>query len=198
MAICAVSKSRISPIMITSGSWRRMARSALAKVRSILALTWVWPTPASSYSIGSSTVMMFWPRVSRRSSAAYSVVVLPEPVGPVTRMMPCGCATSCSKRESTSPCMPTDSRLSLAPLLSSRRSTARSPCALGRVLTRTSTARVPMRRLMRPSCGKRFSAMSSSAMIFRREISAACSARLGCTTSRSEPSTRKRTAEWRS
>ena len=32
MAICAVSKSRISPIMITSGSWRRMARRALAKV----------------------------------------------------------------------------------------------------------------------------------------------------------------------
>ena len=31
-------------------------------------------------------------------------------------------------------------------------------------------------------------------MIFRREISAACSARLGCTTSRSVPSTRKRTA----
>ena len=30
-------------------------------------------------------------------------------------------------------------------------------------------------------------------MIFRREISAACSARLGCTTSRSVPSTRKRT-----
>jgi hypothetical protein len=31
------------------------------------------------------------------ASAAYSVVVLPEPVGPVTRMMPCGCAISCSK-----------------------------------------------------------------------------------------------------
>ena len=35
-------------------------------------------------------------------------------------------------------------------------------------------------------------------MIFRREISAACSARLGCTTSRSAPSTLKRTLEWRS
>ena len=94
--------------------------------------------------------------------------------------------------------MPTDSRLSLLSLLSSRRSTARSPWALGRVVTRTSTARVPMRRLMRPSCGRRFSAMSSSAMIFSREISAACSARLGCTTSRKVPSTRKRTLEWRS
>ncbi|EWS57761.1 hypothetical protein Y695_04772 [Hydrogenophaga sp. T4] len=70
MAICAVSKSRISPIMITSGSWRRMARSALAKSRSILGLTWVWPTPASSYSIGSSTVMMLSVPASRRCRAA--------------------------------------------------------------------------------------------------------------------------------
>jgi hypothetical protein len=51
---------------------------------------------------------------------------------------------------------------------------------------------------MRPSCGMRFSEMSSSAMIFRRLISAACSARLGCTTSRKLPSTRKRTALLRS
>ena len=64
--------------------------------------------------------------------------------------------------------------------------------------TRTSMARPPTRRLMRPSCGRRFSEMSSSAMIFSRLISAACSARLGCTTSRSVPSTRKRTALLRS
>ena len=83
--------------MITSGSWRRIARSALAKVRSILALTCVWPMPASSYSTGSSTVRMLVPAVSTRPSEAYSVVVLPEPVGPVTRMMPCGCWISWSK-----------------------------------------------------------------------------------------------------
>ena len=35
-------------------------------------------------------------------------------------------------------------------------------------------------------------------MIFRREISAACSALFGCTTSRNVPSTRKRTDELRS
>jgi len=40
--------------------------------------------------------------------------------------------------------------------------------------------------------------MSSSAMIFSRLISAACRARLGCTTSRSVPSTRKRTLLLRS
>ena len=184
--------------MMTSGSWRKMARSALAKLKSILALTWVWPTPGSSYSIGSSTVMMLLPWVSRRCKPAYKVVVLPEPVGPVTKMMPCGWDSKCANCCSTSPCMPTDSRLSLLSLLSKRRSTARSPWALGRVLTRTSTARVPMRSEMRPSWGRRRSAISSSAMILRREISAACSARLGCTTSRKLPSTRKRTTEWRS
>ena len=184
--------------MITSGSWRRMARSALAKVSSMRALTWVWPTPGSSYSTGSSTVMMLLWAESSRPRAAYSVVVLPEPVGPVTKMMPCGCATSRSKRANTSPCMPSASRLRRPSDLSSRRSTARSPWALGSVLTRTSTARVPMRSEMRPSCGKRRSAMSSSAMIFRREIRAACKARLGCTTSRRLPSTRNRTTECRS
>ena len=198
MAICAVSKSRISPIMMTSGSCRKMARRALAKVKSILAFTCVWPTPANSYSIGSSTVMMLVCVESTLPSAAYSVVVLPEPVGPVTKIMPWGWLINCSNCASTWPCMPTDSSVSLLPLLSSKRSTARSPWALGKVLTRTSTARVPMRKLMRPSCGKRFSAMSSSAIIFRREIRAACKARLGCTTSRKAPSTLKRTALWRS
>ena len=198
IAICAVSKSRISPIMITSGSCRRIARRALAKVRSILAFTCVCPTPGNSYSIGSSTVMMLLCAASSWLRAAYSVVVLPEPVGPVTRMMPCGWEMSFLSRASESPCMPTASRFSLLSLLSSKRNTARSPCELGSVLTRTSTARVPMRREMRPSCGRRFSEMSSSAMIFRREINAACKARLGCTTSRSAPSTRKRTLLCRS
>ena len=198
IAICAVSKSRISPIMITSGSWRRMARKAFAKVSSILALTCVCPMPVSSYSIGSSTVMMLLRPASSRPSAAYSVVVLPEPVGPVTRMIPCGWPISCSKRASVPPCMPTASSVSLLSVLSNRRNTARSPCAEGSVETRTSTARVPIRREMRPSCGRRFSAMSRSAMIFSREISAACSARLGCTTSRNVPSMRKRTEDVRS
>ena len=82
--------------------------------------------------------------------------------------------------------MPRPSSVNFDSALSSRRSTARSPCAEGRVETRTSTARPPMRSEIRPSCGRRRSAMSSSAMIFRREISAACSARFGCTTSRSD------------
>ncbi len=184
--------------MITSGSWRRMARRAFANVSSMRGLTWVWPMPGSSYSIGSSTVSTLVVVVSSVCRAAYSVVVLPLPVGPVTSTMPCGCWTSRRKPASTSPLMPRPSRPSSLSLLSSRRSTARSPCAHGSVETRTSIARWPMRSPMRPSCGRRRSAMSSSAMILSRLISAACSALLGCTTSRSVPSTRKRTALLRS
>ncbi len=58
IAISAVSPSRISPTMMTSGSWRRIERRPFAKVRSILGFTWIWPTPWSWYSIGSSMVMM--------------------------------------------------------------------------------------------------------------------------------------------
>ena len=45
-AICAVSRSRISPTMTTSGSWRRMARRPRAKVISTLVFTCVWPMPS--------------------------------------------------------------------------------------------------------------------------------------------------------
>ncbi len=89
-AISAVSRSRISPTITTSGSCRRIARSPRANVIWTFVLTCDWPMPSIKYSIGSSTVMML--RVSSliRSSAAYRVVVFPDPVGPVTRMMPCG------------------------------------------------------------------------------------------------------------
>jgi hypothetical protein len=49
----------------------------------------------SIISIGSSTVQTFTSGVARRLSVEYSVVVLPEPVGPVTSTMPCGRLTIC-------------------------------------------------------------------------------------------------------
>ena len=54
IAIWAVSRSRTSPTMITSGSERTIERSPEAKVRPALTLTWTCLTPSSSYSTGSS------------------------------------------------------------------------------------------------------------------------------------------------
>ena len=61
-AICAVSPSRISPTRTTSGSCRRIDRSAVAKVSPAFSLicTWTMCLP-SRYSTGSSMVTMFTP-----------------------------------------------------------------------------------------------------------------------------------------
>ena len=45
--------------MMTSGSWRTIERSPLANVRPIAGFTWIWFTPKSWYSTGSSIVMIF-------------------------------------------------------------------------------------------------------------------------------------------
>src|SRR5437773_491447 len=58
IAILAVSPSRISPTITTSGSERRIERSAVANVSPARWLICTWLTPASRYSTGSSTVMM--------------------------------------------------------------------------------------------------------------------------------------------
>src|ERR1041384_853399 len=59
MAIAAVSRSRISPTMSTSGSWRRMLRRAVPNDTPAFEWTGTWVTPGSRYSIGSSTVIIF-------------------------------------------------------------------------------------------------------------------------------------------
>ena len=58
-AISAVSPSRISPTIMTSGSCLRIERSAEAKVMPALMFTWAWLTPDISFSIGSSIETMF-------------------------------------------------------------------------------------------------------------------------------------------
>ena len=58
MAISAVSRSRISPTMMTFGSWRKMWRKPIANVSPISGRTAIWLMPLSSYSTGSSMVMM--------------------------------------------------------------------------------------------------------------------------------------------
>ena len=75
--------------------------------------------------------------------------------------------------------MPSEARSSRPACLSSRRSTTRSPWPEGSVETRTSTARPAIRRLMRPSCGRRFSAMSSRDITLMREMSSGATRALG-------------------
>ena len=70
IAIRAVSPSRISPTMMTSGSARRIERRPLAKVSPALRLTLIWLMPAIRYSTGSSIVMIFFSTSFSSLSAA--------------------------------------------------------------------------------------------------------------------------------
>src|SRR3970040_1929457 len=72
------------------GSARRIEPSAEEKVSHALGFTWIWLTPGSRYSTGSSTVTMCRSTLFTMFNVAYSVVDLPEPVGPVTRIAPYG------------------------------------------------------------------------------------------------------------
>ncbi len=87
-AMLAVSRSRISPTMMMSGSARRSDRSITGKVTPMAGCTctcrrWGWVI-----STGSSTVQTFFSIGLTRARSAWSVVVFPEPVGPTVRMIP--------------------------------------------------------------------------------------------------------------
>ena len=125
---------------------------------------------------------------SRR--ALYSVVVLPEPVGPVTMKMPFGRRTISWMPSSTSGDIPSWPMSSRTADWSSTRSTTLSPNWVGRVETRRSTGRPPMLILIRPSCGSRRSAMFRLASTFTRETIGTASCRGGGAISYSAPSMR--------
>ena len=72
------------------GSWRKIERSADAKVKPISELTWTWLTPSISISTGSSTVIIFVSDWFNRCKIEYTVVDLPLPVAPVTKIIPFG------------------------------------------------------------------------------------------------------------
>ena len=97
-AALTVSGSRISPTKITSGSCRMAARIATAKSAvSRRTSRWLIIDSASRCmtSIGSSMVTMWHSRwVLMWSTIPARVVVLPEPVGPVTSTRPRGSSAS--------------------------------------------------------------------------------------------------------
>ena len=88
IAISAVSPSRISPIQMISGSCRRQARSALAKVSPTFSLMATWATPSIWNSTGSSREIILTVSCFSSWIIVYKVEVLPEPVGPTIRITP--------------------------------------------------------------------------------------------------------------
>ena len=88
MAMPAVSSSRISPIMTTSGSARRNERIAAAKVQPMRGFTSTWRRPSWVISMGFSAVQILRSGVLISRTTECSVVVLPLPVGPQTRIRP--------------------------------------------------------------------------------------------------------------
>ena len=105
------------------------------------------------------------------------MVVLPEPVGPVTRTMPSWYSSSrlmCSLSIGLSPSESSDFTVARE---SSTRITTFSPCDAGSVETRRSIGCPFTDTRARPSCGRRRSAMSSCDMILMREIRGSPAAR---------------------
>ena len=102
------------------------------------------------------------------------MVVLPEPVGPVTRMMPFGCAVISLQRAWSSSEKPSSVKSLTSTSGSKIRITSFSPNAVGRVDRRSSTSwPSAVRVLMRPSCGRRFSTTSMRPRILMRLVIAA-------------------------
>ena len=88
MAISAVSSSRISPTITILGSCLKILLKALAKVKLALLFTWTWFTPEIVYSTGSSTVITLTDSLFISLIKLYNVVDLPQPVGPVNKIIP--------------------------------------------------------------------------------------------------------------
>ena len=189
---CAVSLSRISPIRIMSGSARKNARRAAAKLKPILGLTCTCCRPGCVISTGSSAVQIFFSGVFKYPNIAWSVVVLPEPVGPTTRRMPWGFLIISSKRARLFGAKFILS-IGIAPPDARIRITTPSPATVGMVATRTSTSWPFILNASLPSWGTRFSAMFKFDIIFMRAITALWCELGTWFMSRHTPSTRIRT-----
>src|SRR3989344_206412 len=86
-AVRAVSRLRISPTSMTSGSCLRIDWRPVSNVYFPLVSTCVWVMPLIWYSTGFSIVtMLIWGEFIFFMNA-YSVVVFPDPVGPVVKIM---------------------------------------------------------------------------------------------------------------
>ncbi len=196
--VSTVSLSRISPTSTMSGSCRSVERSTVENPRPIFSLTWTWVIPGSRYSIGSSTVTILASGEFIRASAPYSVVVLPEPVGPVTSSMPCANEMNSHTLARIAAGMPRRSSSSSPPSWGSSRKTADSPYCVGIVDIRRSSVWPRTRTTKRPSWGSRRSAMSSPADSFSRCTTAGAIRLSASVWTTSVPSIRNRICNLRS
>ncbi len=122
-------------------------------------------------------VQTFTSGVARVLSVEYKVVVLPEPVGPVTSTMPFGLTVISSQRFLSSSEKPSSLKSRTSTSGSKIRITSFSPKAVGSVDRRSSTSSPSrVRVLMRPSCGRRFSTTSMRERILMRLVIAASTA----------------------
>ena len=160
----------------------------------MLCCTCIWLNSGEIISIGSSTVHTLTSAVASRFRVEYRVVVLPEPVGPVTSTIPCGRSTRSFQPSASSALKPSCSMLRNVTSGSKMRSTHFSPNAVGMVETRISTSRPPGERvLIRPSCGRRRSPRSIRDSTLIRLVAAVITGGGISNTLCSMPSMRKRT-----
>src|SRR3990172_10803660 len=137
--------------MIILGSWRSRARRPLAKVILAAGLTWTWLTPGILYSTGSSTVLILTDGWLRRLRILNREVLLPEPVGPVKRTIPCGRVRAVSRFSKLVPQKPKSSKVLALDDSFSILITTFSPSTIGKVLTRKAYSPLPTLTLKRPS-----------------------------------------------
>ena len=143
-----------------------------------------------SYSTGSSAVRILVVMSLSSFNAAYKVVVFPLPVGPVTITIPFGLLMRPLTFSRSSSRKPTLSKLNCTLPRSNTRITTLSPNMVGNTATRRSTGALFKFNSMRPSCGRRRSAMSSFAMTFTRLTKAIAKLGGGGVISYSTPSMR--------
>ena len=135
----AVSLSRISPTIMTSGSCLRNDLRTVLKSKSISDFVCTWMALSRFLSTGFSAVNILISGVLMVFRAEYSVVVFPLPVGPVTRIRPYGRVMASWNIFRFPGKKPSCARLKSAELLSETRMTIASPkVAVGKTETRRS------------------------------------------------------------
>ena len=168
-AMSAVSRSRISPTITTSGSWRRIARRPAGEGHSDLGIDLrladsvdrIFDRILDGQDVAAAVVEMLQRGVERgRLARSGRPGDEDDAVGLGQRLAQ---DVVGRRRRGRAP-----RGSSPAASLSRIRSTTRSPARLGSVETRTSSILPPSVRPIRPSCGTRRSAMSSRAMTLIR------------------------------